>query len=79
MVFFTDLFGNIETYNQPGIVSNDNWTLRVPRDYKRSYKEKIAKNTALNIPKALAVALRSRGEAAIAGNYELIRQLEEGN
>ena len=77
MVFFTDLLGVIETYNQPGIISNDNWTLRVPQDYKRSYAEKLANNLALNIPRALALALRAKGEAATPEYRKLIRELEE--
>ncbi len=79
MVYFTDLLGSIETYNQPGIVSDDNWSLRVPRDFKKYYNEKLAKNSALNIPKALALALRSKGDGVIAENHELIRQLEEND
>ena len=68
MVFFTDLLGNIETYNQPGLVSKENWTLRVPRDYQKSYKLNLMNNLALNIPKALAAALRAKGATTIADN-----------
>ncbi len=79
MVFFTDLLGVIETYNRPGIVSDDNWTLRVPWDYQRSYTEKVAENLALNIPKALATALRAKGGSAVSEYREILRKLEQPN
>lgn len=77
MVFFTDLLGSRDSYNQPGKVDEQNWILRVPRDYRKSYKEKSDKNLALNIPKALAAALRSKGDAAIAEHHQLISHLED--
>jgi 4-alpha-glucanotransferase len=76
MVFFTDLLGSKQTYNKPGTVSGDNWTLRIPSDYKRIYTEKLTANNALNIPKALAMALRSRGHSTGLEHRELIRELE---
>ncbi len=76
MVFFTDLLGGNDSYNRPGTISEDNWTLRVPRDYQKSYSEKSGKNLALNIPKALAAALRSKGEATVAEHHQLINDLE---
>jgi 4-alpha-glucanotransferase len=78
MVYFTDLFGEKETYNKPGTVSIANWTLRVSPDYKQIYTDKISKNLALNIPKALALALRSRGRSINIEHQELIRELEAG-
>jgi len=61
MVFFTDLFGMRELYNRPGVVSPDNWSLRVPADYQRLYRERLERNRAINLPLALAAALRARG------------------
>jgi hypothetical protein len=78
MVYFTDLFGEKETYNKPGTVSIANWTLRVSPDYKQVYTDKISKNLALNIPKALAMALRSKGRSINIEHQELIRELEAG-
>jgi len=59
-VFFTDLLGMSEIYNRPGIVSDENWTLRVPPDYRPVYLRKRAAGLALNLPAVLALALRAR-------------------
>ena len=61
MVFFADLFGIHEVYNVPGTVNDVNWTLRVPHDWRETYFARAARNEALNIPRALAMALRARG------------------
>jgi 4-alpha-glucanotransferase len=76
MVFFTDLFGGKETYNQPGTVSAANWTPRIAPDYKKMYREKLADGQVPNIAKALAMALRSRGDAITSEQQGLIRELE---
>jgi 4-alpha-glucanotransferase len=76
MVFFTDLLGLRQAYNQPGSVSVDNWSLRVEPDYKKVYYESLAAGRALNIPKALAAALRARGRTLGDEHRELVRELE---
>jgi 4-alpha-glucanotransferase len=76
MVYFTDLLGNKETYNKPGTVSDDNWTLRIPSNYKKIYSDKRTHNLALDIPKALAMALRARSGSTEPGLDRLIRELE---
>jgi len=76
MVFFADLLGMTETYNAPGTVNEENWSLRVPRDYRGEYARKLGKNAALNLPLALAMALRAGGEAARARHGPLIEALE---
>lgn len=53
-IFFADLFGQEETYNMPGTVSPDNWTLRVPAAFA------AAPVPRLNLPACLALALRGR-------------------
>lgn len=85
MVFFADLLGQRETYNEPGTFHERNWTLRVPEDYARDYSEKLASDAALNLPKALAMALRAQGAEArarhrelLAGLEQLARELQEG-
>ncbi|MGW8194758.1 MAG: 4-alpha-glucanotransferase [Desulforhopalus sp.] len=75
MVYFTDLLGCRQTYNKPGTVNNDNWTLRVPKQYTKHYSDRLADNLALNIPMALAAALRAKGTTA-GENRDLIRALE---
>jgi 4-alpha-glucanotransferase len=76
MVFFTDLFGLREIYNRPGSVSEANWSLRLPRDYARAYEKRRRHNRALNLPLALALALRARGLQGGPGLESLVRDLE---
>ncbi|WP_051338803.1 4-alpha-glucanotransferase [Sulfuricella denitrificans] len=75
MLFFADLFGLEETYNVPGTVNEDNWTLRVPTDFARRYEDDRRRGEALNLHAVLALALRSRPEIARA-RPELIARLE---
>jgi len=58
VVFFADLFGMREVYNRPGVVGPDNWTLRVPSDFSRAWRETPE---AFDVPRALVTALRARG------------------
>jgi 4-alpha-glucanotransferase len=74
MVFFTDLFGMRELYNRPGVISPDNWSLRVPADYQRLYRERLGRNRAINLPLALAAALRARG--LDAHRPDLVKELD---
>jgi hypothetical protein len=60
-VFFADLFGVREIYNRPGIVDGSNWTLRLPWDFEELYRRRRAEGSALDLPLALALALRARG------------------
>ena len=75
MVFFADLFGMEETYNVPGTVNEDNWTLRIPADFVRRYEDERRRGEALNLHAVLALALRARPEIASA-RAELIARLE---
>ncbi|QQL44713.1 4-alpha-glucanotransferase [Sulfuriroseicoccus oceanibius] len=78
MVFMSDLFGIEEPYNVPGTVNDINWTLRVPRDFESGYREDALQGRALNLPRALCIALRS--PALDLGGHdpeELIQQLEK--
>jgi 4-alpha-glucanotransferase len=76
MIFFADLLGLVDIYNAPGTVNEENWTLRVPAQYPLDYREKLARNAALNLPLALALALRARGEPSRTRHRELIAALE---
>lgn len=76
MVFFADLLGMKEIYNTPGTVGDHNWSLRVPRDYERSYLEMRARGAALDLPRVLALALRARGGAESEERGNLARRLE---
>lgn len=76
MVFFTDVFGMTQAYNQPGSVSDTNWSLRIEADYQDIYRARAAQHLALDIPGALALALRSKGDAWVARHRDLIAALE---
>lgn len=76
MVFFADLFGTRTVYNTPGVVSADNWTLRVPNDFRGAYRTSCAAGSALDVPRALAMAMRARGAAFVQTNRALIDALE---
>jgi 4-alpha-glucanotransferase len=76
MIFFSDLLGLLDVYNAPGSVNEQNWSLRVPTEYPREYREKLARNAALNLPRALALALRAGGEPTRTRHRELISALE---
>jgi 4-alpha-glucanotransferase len=60
-VFFGDLFGEREPFNRAGIVHPDNWTLRMASDFEGTYETRCASGAALDVPRALAMALRARG------------------
>ena len=72
MVFFPDLLGLGETYNVPGTVGPTNWSLRVPPAYADDYRARLRDNRALNLPLALAMALRARRR----GTPDLLRALD---
>lgn len=72
MVFFADLFGATEIYNRPGVVSDENWRLRLRPTYAADYEAARRAGTALDVKRALAAALRARGEGP-----DLARALEE--
>jgi 4-alpha-glucanotransferase len=76
LVFFTDLFGYRTPYNTPGSVSEENWSLRLPPDYREVYCGLRAENRALNVPKALARALRSRGRTVAEERRGLLEELD---
>jgi hypothetical protein len=59
-VFFPDLLGMKDTYNTPGTVAASNWSLRVPPDYAALWRRRLRRGRALNLPAALALALRMR-------------------
>lgn len=74
LVFFADLLGLEEIYNRPGVIDPANWTLRVPRDFAARYAAAAAEGRALDLPCALALALRARGLERAAP--ELLARLE---
>ena len=73
MMFFSDLFGLEENYNEPGMLTEDNWTLRVPPDFARRYEDGRKRGNVLNVHAVLALALRARPDIVCP---ELIARLE---
>jgi 4-alpha-glucanotransferase len=76
LVFFADLYGETETYNVPGVISDDNWRLRVPRAFREVYTERLGRGEAMDLLGALALAMRARGEDFVRGHEDLVRALE---
>lgn len=60
-VWWGDLLGETEWYNRPGTVHGDNWSRRIPPDYRRVYAERVARGVAMDVRAAVAMALRARG------------------
>ena len=76
LVFFADLYGETATYNTPGSVSDDNWSMRVPGDFRAVYEERRARGEAMDVAGALALALRARGDDFVKAHAALIAALE---
>ncbi len=76
-VTFMDWLGIREPYNRPGTVAPDNWSLRIPADFARTFGERAARGEAFDLPGALALAIRARAGAADAGSQDgLVMELE---
>lgn len=65
-VWWGDLLGETDWYNRPGTIADDNWSRRIPRDYRRVYAERCAAGAALDLRVALETALRARGHHDLA-------------
>lgn len=75
-VFFTDFFGIGKTYNRPGTTEGC-WSLRVPNDFEDLYYDNLKKGTAMNLPDAIARAIRQKGEFFERRYSELLSRLDE--
>jgi 4-alpha-glucanotransferase len=76
LLFFVDLLGMTEVYNRPGVVSRENWTLRVPPRFEADYARDAAQGRALHLPRALATAFRARGPEFCAQHSGLLSRLD---
>ncbi len=74
-IFFADLLGLTEVYNRPGVQDERNWTLRVPHDYAKTYPANAHHGEALDLRRALALALAAQNPTPDALN--LAQRLEE--
>ena len=77
LVFFADLYGETETYNTPGVISEDNWSMRVPGDFEAVYEARRARGEAMDLAGALALAMRARGDAFVRAHEALVTALED--
>jgi 4-alpha-glucanotransferase len=59
-VFFADLFGFTERFNLPGVISADNWTLRLPHDFEALHAERVHAGLAPDLALAVQLALAVR-------------------
>jgi len=62
-VFFSDLLGLNSLYNRPGVVSDQNWRLRVPSDFSRHYRSRHGEQMVLDVPACLKMAAGARERA----------------
>ncbi|HEY0136778.1 MAG TPA: hypothetical protein VGB85_22000, partial [Nannocystis sp.] len=76
LVFFADLLGYQEPYNVPGTVNDDNWSLRITPDYATAYAEHCRRRTALDLPTALAMALRRADQPPSPDLTEVLAALD---
>ena len=56
-IFFADLFGYTERFNLPGVISADNWTLRLPHDFSVVHAERVHAGLAPDLALAIELAL----------------------
>ncbi len=65
-ISFSDLFGLQQPYNVPGTISDENWTQRLPADFEQVYAARVAEGRALDLERALFMALErlDRSDAA---------------
>ena len=52
-----DMFGMSERINTSGVCNDNNWTVRLPKDYEKFYHSQLAKGYGLNVPKTFKTAL----------------------
>ena len=77
MVVITDVLGMREVYNRPGTVAEENWSPRIPPDFSARYEEARRAGRALDLPRALATAMRARGPEFTSAHRALLGKLEE--
>jgi 4-alpha-glucanotransferase len=74
-IWFSDLFGLTDIYNRPGTVDDENWTLRLAPSFRTDYLDRIGRGAALDVPRALAMALRATPGPAPPEHAPLIAEL----
>ena len=77
MIFFADLFGLRAVYNNPGTVDEANWRLRLTSDWLSQYERRRETGDALDLPSALATAIRARGASVATAHHALLEKLDD--
>jgi 4-alpha-glucanotransferase len=60
LVFWPDVLGEREVYNTPGVVIEENWTMRVPRAFREVHRARVEAGEAPDLRAAVGLALRAR-------------------
>jgi 4-alpha-glucanotransferase len=60
VVFFPDLFGLTARYNEPGVVSDANWSLRVPADFEAQFDRERRRGRALDVNACAKLAMQAK-------------------
>ena len=68
-IFFTDFFQICDVYNRPGTSGDQNWSLRLPDNFKDM--------TPINLANILKLAIIARGSEFAQKNAKLVEELEE--
>ena len=66
-IFFTDFFNIYDVYNRPGTSGDENWSLRLPDNFKEL--------TPINLAKILKLAIIARGKAFAEKHQDVINEL----
>lgn len=74
-IFFTDFFGIGKTYNVPG-AKKDCWTLRLNSNFEDLYYKNLKEGLAVNLPEAIATAIRRKGIEFSNEHEKLLRKLD---
>ena len=68
-IFFTDYFNVYDVYNRPGTSGDENWSLRLPDNFKEL--------CPINLAKILKLAIIARGKEFAEKNSKLLEELSE--
>lgn len=66
-IFFTDYFNIKDVYNRPGTSGDENWSLRLPDNYKELQ--------TIDLLEILSMAIRARGKKFVEKNQKLLNEL----
>lgn len=71
-ISFADFFGIDKTYNEGGKENNQNWKLRLNKDYEDSYYKNLASEhpTALNMPEILKLAVQAKADFNVVNSAQ---------